>query len=146
MRIICNWARTEMVSQAPRHVTIESGVPPEELPVGVPRRRSPGGRSQTQSKLQPGLSWASCLTLTSQLALSTLNISTWIRGPDPWVAVGGWRPEDKGNSLTNQKSLRMPLNNRAVTLAGVEGWHESGKEIRRVLRILIFRHPLSCVT
>ena len=32
IKIFSNWARTEMVSQAPRHVTIESGVQPEELP------------------------------------------------------------------------------------------------------------------
>ena len=45
-----NWARTEMVSQAPRHVTIESGVQPEELPgwrssAGSATRRSLGGEA-----------------------------------------------------------------------------------------------------
>lgn len=50
IKFFSNWARTEMVSQAPRHVTIESGMQPEELPgwrstTGGASRRSLGGEA-----------------------------------------------------------------------------------------------------
>lgn len=104
--LLMNWARTEMVSQAPRHVIIESGVQPEELrgwrsTTGGASRRSLGREAPGAF---PGTEQAAAWPELSILPNAYLESDT-IYGPP----IPGWqwvKTRKQGQQLDQLEDVR----------------------------------------